>query len=128
MEQTPVHPEMTSVGYTLGRLFAVYEYAQSAAGGKSRKTSLGERYYSTASAAPQAIFPSLIRRATVYLSTIEADRPRLRIYLDQTLSTIMEQLTMTDGNFPVSLNAAEQAMFAMGYFRERHTPRERSPL
>ncbi|RLB30681.1 MAG: type I-C CRISPR-associated protein Cas8c/Csd1, partial [Deltaproteobacteria bacterium] len=58
-----LNKESTNTAYLLGRLFAVLEKAQRDALGQTVNATIRDRYYSSASTTPAAVFPLLIRLA-----------------------------------------------------------------
>ncbi len=106
-------------GYLLGRLFAVYEYSQTQALGPRIKATIRDKYYGSASAAPQTVFPLLARGSTHHLSKLRKDRPGLAIALDQRIGEIFE-LAASDELFLATLTPHRQALFAIGYYHQRN--------
>lgn len=112
-------PENKNKGYLLGRLFAVYEQAQTAALGRNVNATIKDKFYGSASATPQNIFALLDRGSANHLAKVGKRRPGQRIILERTIGSIMEAMVPGDDPFPASLNAAEQAMFGLGYYHQR---------
>lgn len=112
-------PENRNKGYLLGRLFAVYEQAQTAALGRNVNATIKDKFYGSASATPRNVFALLERGSANHLSKISKERPGQRINLEKTIGEIMEAMSPGDDPFPASLNAAEQALFGLGYHHQR---------
>ena len=110
-------------GYLLGRLFAVYEQAQSAALGRSVNSTIKDKFYGSASAQPRKVFPILDSGSANHLSKLGKVRPGQRTNLEKEIAEIMEKMapgeTPADDPFPATLPAAEQALFGLGYYHQR---------
>lgn len=103
--------------YHCGRLMAVLENIQQTAI-PNLNTTLVDRYYGTASTAPASVFGNLMRGAQSHLSKLRRseDKRGLGHYFQRQIEEIMSQL---DG-FPRTLSAEDQALFALGYYQQRH--------
>jgi CRISPR-associated protein Csd1 len=106
-------------GYLLGRLFAVYEQAQTAALGRNVNATIKDKFYGSASATPRNIFALLERGSANHLAKVGKERPGQRVNLEKAIAGIMEAMSPGDDPFPVSLNSAEQALFGLGYYHQR---------
>lgn len=113
-------PENEDKGYLLGRLFAVYEQAQSAALGRNVNATIKDKFYGSASATPRNVFPVLERGSANHLSKVGKERPGQRVNLERTIGGIMDKMSPDGDPFPKSLNAAEQALFGLGYYHQRN--------
>jgi CRISPR-associated protein Csd1 len=112
-------PDYTDKGYLLGRLFAAYEQAQSAALGRNVNTTIKDKFYGAASATPRKVFSLLDRNSANHLSTVGKERPGQRINLEKLIGGIMGMMNPSEDPFPASLNAEEQALFGLGYYHQR---------
>lgn len=112
-------PENRNKGYLLGRLFATYEQAQSAALGRNVNATIKDKFYGSASATPRNVFPVLERGSANHLSKVGKERPGQRVNLEKTIGGIMEMMAPSDDPFPASLSAADQALFGLGYYHQR---------
>ncbi|GIO16512.1 type I-C CRISPR-associated protein Cas8c/Csd1 [Cohnella xylanilytica] len=101
-----------SVGYRLGRLFAVLEKIQEEANPGINAT-IGERFYGAAGTTPVTVFANLLRLKNHHLVKLES-KGRV-IYFERLLGEIMEHLKV----FPAHLNLHEQGLFAIGYYHQR---------
>lgn len=110
-------PTVTDKGYLLGRLFALYERIQSDALGKVG-ASIKDKYYGSASAAPQKVYGTLDKGAAQHLSKIAKKSPGRAVNLRKNLSEIMDLMSPGGDPFPKSLSAAGQALFALGYHHQ----------
>ena len=106
-------------GYLLGRLFAVYEQAQTAALGRNVNATIKDKFYGSASATPRNVFAVLDRGSANHLAKVGRDKPGLRVNLEKAIAAIMEAMAPDDDPFPASLSAAEQALFGLGYYHQR---------
>ena len=112
-------PDNKSKGYLLGRLFAAYEHAQTAALGPKLNATIKDKFYGAASAQPRKVFALLEKGSANHLSKIGKQAPGYRINLEKTIGGIMEQMSPTEEPFPASLSAQEQALFGLGYYHQR---------
>lgn len=112
-------PENRNKGYLLGRLFATYEQAQTAALGRNVNATIKDKFYGSASATPRNIFSVLERGSANHLAKVGKERPGQRVNLEKTIGVIMEAMNPDDDPFPKSLSAEEQALFGLGYYHQR---------
>jgi CRISPR-associated protein Csd1 len=70
-------------GYLLGRLFAVYEWIQTAALGRKVNATIKDKYYGSASAQPCKIFRMLDAGSANHLSKIGKERPGRRVWFEK---------------------------------------------
>jgi CRISPR-associated protein Csd1 len=112
--------ENTNKGYLLGRLFAAYEQAQTAALGAKVNATIKDKFYGAASAQPRKVFALLEKGSANHLSKIGKQTPGFRVVLERTIGGIMEQMSPSDEPFPASLSAQEQALFGLGYYHQRN--------
>ena len=99
----------TEPAYRLGRLFAALEKTQGDALGKINAT-IRDRFYSSASATPGAVFPRLLRTYQHHLARMKQGKMGREILVRQ----IIEPLR----NFPAHLNLTDQGLFAIGYYHQ----------
>ncbi|GAB4316432.1 MAG: type I-C CRISPR-associated protein Cas8c/Csd1 [Candidatus Zixiibacteriota bacterium] len=95
--------------YLLGRLFAVLECAQKDAI-RGANATIRDRYYSSASATPRAVFPQLLRLAQHHISKAKYGRHR-----DKQIEEIVGDIP----EFPAHLSLEQQGLFAIGYYHQR---------
>jgi CRISPR-associated protein Csd1 len=108
LDQTNTNP-----AYLLGRLFSALEKTQEDALG-NLNAGIRDRFYSSASATPAAVFPRLLRTYQHHLSGLsggaKVNRERL----------IQEILSSVDASgFPNQLSLKNQGIFAIGYYHQR---------
>ena len=112
--------DSTIVPYNLGRLFSVLEAIQSAANPGINAT-IKDKFFNSASATPNRVFPSLINLAQKHLRKLDKG-PRI-FYCKQLLD-----LTDKFGeNFPDRLSLPQQGSFQLGYYHQtqvRYTKKE----
>ena len=104
-----LNEENTSIGYNLGRLFACLEKVQQDATPKLNAT-IKDRYFSSASATPQAVFPVLLRLAQHHIAKSEFGGLRDK--------EIQEVIGRVD-KFPTNLSLEEQGQFVLGYYHQK---------
>lgn len=112
--------ENPNKGYLLGRLFALYEQTQTAALGRNVNATIKDKFYGAAAAQPRRVFPLLDKGSTNHLSKIGKQRPGQRVNLEKAIGSVLEAMSPNDDPFPASLNAPEQALFALGYYHQRN--------
>jgi CRISPR-associated protein Csd1 len=113
-------PENTNKGYLLGRLFAAYEHAQTAALGAKVNATIKDKFYGAASAQPRRVFALLEKGSANHLSKVGKQAPGFRVVLEKTIGCIMDQMSPGRDPFPASLSAQEQALFGLGYYHQRN--------
>ena len=102
--------ERREVAYLLGRLFAVLGRAQLDALGKV-KTTIKDRFFSSASATPASVFPRLIR-----LSQHHIEKSEYGHVSDRRISAIIEHVS----EFPIHMNLQDQGLFAIAYYHQKN--------
>ena len=113
-------PANTNKGYLLGRLFATYEQAQSAALGRNVNATIKDKFYGAASAQPRKVFRLLDRGSANHLSKVGKQRPGQKVNLEKAIGAIFEQMSPAADPFPASLPAEDQALFGLGYYHQRN--------
>ena len=104
--------EQPSIGYQLGRLFAVLEKIQEEAN-PGINASIRERYYGSACSNPVTVFPTLMRLKNHHLAKIS--NPGRVVYFEQLTGEIIGRID----EFPSHLDLHEQGRFAVGYYHQR---------
>lgn len=122
-------PENSQPGYLCGRLMALTERLQQAALGDVN-ASVVDRFFSAASATPQAVFPRLLKNARHHArKAADGDRSGLAWKLEREIDRVVDRLGAKTG-FPPFLSLEDQGFFVLGYHHQRHAlfqPREKSP-
>lgn len=106
--------------YVLGRLFAVLEAIQEKAN-PGINTTIKDKYFTSASATPAIVFPTLINLSQKHLAKIDSG---LKIYYSKQLTALFEKV---NGTYPARMSLQEQGAFHIGYYHEtqkRYTKKE----
>lgn len=98
-----------NTGYLLGRLFALLEKAQEDANPGINST-IRDRYFGAASAAPGSVFPILLRLAQHHMAKAEYGG-----YTDKRIEGVISGIH----RFPAYLNLEDQGQFILGYYHQR---------
>ncbi len=114
-------PKNTNKGYLLGRLFAAYERALTAALGDKINATIKDKFYGAASAQPRRVFALLEKGSANHLAKVGKQAPGFRVVLEKAIGGIMEQMSPASEPFPASLSAQEQALFGLGYYHLRNS-------
>lgn len=120
--ETPVsldrdHP---NIGYQLGRLFAVYEMAQREALGRDVKSTIRDKYFGAASAAPASIFPLIIANGQNHLTKVRKEKPGWANLIEKELEEVVGRIKpVMPFSLPRSLRLEDQGEFAIGYYHQR---------
>lgn len=107
--------ERKSVPYSLGRLFAVLEKIQEDSADGEINATIKDRYFSSASATPRVVFPTLIRLSQNNQKKLKGKNPANCKSKEILLGEIMNKLT----DFPATLKLEDQAEFSIGYYHQR---------
>ena len=102
-----LNEESQSIGYQLGRAFAVLERIQNDANGTSN---IREKYFQSASATPAAVFGRLLGLAQHHLAKSGDTYHR-----DKVLENILNRVD----ELPKTLDMEEQGRFILGYYHQR---------
>ena len=100
-----------SIGYRLGRLFAVLVKNQEDANNAS---TIRDSYYGAASSTPSVAFGTLMRLSKNHLSKIGKEKAGLFVVREKLIGEIIDGIT----DFPSHLPIAEQGRFAVGYYHQ----------
>jgi len=103
----------TEPAYRLGRLFAVLEKAQKDALGGNVNATIRDRFYSSASSTPAAVFPRLLRTYQHHLSKLNGGQ---RVNTEKLVQEILDPVSA----FPGNLDMVGQGMFALGYYHQQN--------
>jgi CRISPR-associated protein Csd1 len=104
--------DQPSIGYQLGRLFAVLEKIQEE-GNPGLNATIRERYYGAACSSPVTVFGTLMRLKNHHLAKID-NKGRV-VNLERLVGEIVSHFD----DFPAHLDLHEQARFAIGYYHQR---------
>lgn len=97
--------------YVLGRLFSVLEAIQSDANPGISAT-IRDKYFSSASATPGVVFPTLVNLAQKHLRKLDEGK---KIFYDKQLTELMSKLGET---YPNRMNLPQQGAFQLGYYHQ----------
>ena len=110
--------EEPHTGYRLGRLFAVLEAAQYAGLGRRVNAGVRDKFFSSASATPRHVFPSLLRNAQDHLAAARKRKREGRANrLDAEIRDILGGLS-SPGQFPAILDPEDQGAFVVGFYHQ----------
>ena len=115
-----LNKESKSIPYHLGRWFAVLEAIQQDANPGINST-IRDKYFSSASSTPAAVFALLIQLSQKHLSKLSE---RQNIYYNKLIQEIVDHLP---DELPARLSLPEQASFILGYYhqtQDRYTKKE----
>jgi CRISPR-associated protein Csd1 len=107
--------ERKSVPYSLGRLFAVLEKIQEDSADGEINATIKDRYFSSASATPKVVFPTLIRLSQNNQKKLKGKNPGNLKSKEILLGEIMNNLS----DFPATLKLENQGEFSIGYYHQR---------
>ena len=105
----------TDVAYCLGRLFALYEWAEDAASG-GRVATLRDRYFAAACGTPGRIFGTLANSYTHDLAKLRKGEGKgTAVRLERAIGEVMALLPP---HLPRTLSLENQVPFAVGYYHQ----------
>jgi CRISPR-associated protein Csd1 len=112
-------PNNNQPGYLLGRLMAVIERMQATALGSDINASVVDRYFSSASATPRAVFPRLMRNFRHHARKAKDGKETVRraVSLEKEADGILASIS----DFPPFLPLDQQGLFILGYHHQRHS-------
>lgn len=102
--------------YLLGRLFATLEMVQGEALG-DLNAGIGDKYYSSASATPKIVFPTLLDLFRKHLKKLSGDKKGLAVIREKLVGEILDGIDPSAG-FPASLSLEDRGLFAIGYYQQ----------
>ena len=108
-----------NIGYRLGRLFALLDYAQYLSVG-AVNAGVKEKFFASASSTPRRIFPSLLRMSQNHLSDARKSpdtRDRAN-HADLEIKQVMDGLE-AHTPFPATLTLDDQGRFIVGFYHQR---------
>lgn len=101
--------------YVLGRLFAVLEKAQQDASDGQLKSTIKDKYFTSACATPASVFPILLRLSQHHISKAEYGKAS-----DIKISGILDMLDIENNPIPAHLALEEQGVFVLGYYHQKN--------
>lgn len=111
-------PDSTDRAYNLGRLFATYEYAESAVA--KRNATIRDKFIGAASATPARVFPLLMRGYEHNASALNKGDGNQRgsaVKASKVVGQILERFEGADP-FPTTLTLEHQGRFFVGYYHQ----------
>ena len=108
----------THPGYLCGRLMCELEALQRRAIGRNINSTVTDRYYGSASTAPQSAFPFLLRNAKHHISKLRRGTSRERAAATAINIRIDEILSKLEV-IPKIMGLDQQCRFALGYHHQR---------
>lgn len=115
--------ETNNHAYNLGRLFSILEEIQSVAN-PSINSTIKDKYFSSASSTPAAIFPFLLDLAQKHIKKIRNENQGFCIAKQKEITEILSKF---DESFPARMNMQEKGAFQIGYYHQvqkRYTKKE----
>ena len=106
-----LNPDSNNEAYILGRMFSVLEAIQSDAI-PGIKATIRDKYFSSASATPGVVFPTLVNLAQKHLRKLDEGK---KIFYDKQLTELMSKLGET---YPNRMNLPQQGAFQLGYYHQ----------
>jgi len=103
----------TDPAYLLGRLFSALEKTQEDSLG-NLNAGIRDRFYSSASATPAAVFPRLLRTYQHHLSGLSGGA---KVNRERLIQEIIAPVAAS--GFPNQLSLKNQGIFAIGYYHQR---------
>ena len=111
-----LNPDSNNEAYILGRMFSVLEAIQSDARKKDSKKEINatirDKYFSSPSATPGVVFPTLVNLAQKHLRKLDEGK---KIFYDKQLTELMSKLGET---YPNRMNLPQQGSFQLGYYHQ----------
>ena len=118
-----INNDTNNQAYNLGRLFSILEEIQSVANPTINST-IKDRYFSSASSTPAAIFPFLLDLAQKHIKKIRTDNPGFCIAKQKEITDILSKF---EESFPARMTMQEKGAFQIGYYHQvqkRYTKKE----
>ena len=112
--EVPVQLDLTlpDPAYRCGQLFALLEKAQTDSLGGDLNSTIKDRYFASASATPELVFPRLFRLNNHHLAKLGHGS---RIYYERLMGGAMR----APFHFPRQLTLEQQGLFIVGYFQQQ---------
>ncbi len=112
-----LNEQCQDVAYVLGREFAVLEAIQEDAN-PGINTTIKDRYFNSACAAPASVFPILLKLKNSHIRKLETGK---RIFYEKMLTGLQGMVEVENEQFaafPRRLSLEEQGMFILGYYHQ----------
>ena len=111
-----LNTENKDPAYLLGRLFATLEKTQEEASG-GVNAGVGDKFYSSASATPRIVFPTILDLFKKWIKKLEGERKGLAVMREKLVGEILDSIDSVKG-FPANLTLEERGSFALGYYQQ----------
>lgn len=108
-----LNEQATFQPYMLGRLFAVLEKLQKDSANHKINRTIKDKYFNSACATPETIFPILIKLSQSHLRKLDTGG---RIYFDKMITELTGNISET---YPAHHTLEEQGAFQLGYYHQR---------
>lgn len=102
--------------YNLGRLFSVLELVQQDSADEELNTTIKDRYFSSAAAAPGKVYSQLLILSKYHLRKLQRKNFGTYVYFKELIKWLTDRL---DGFYPKMMNTDEQGEFIIGYYQQR---------
>lgn len=117
-----LNQESEDTAYVLGRIFAVLEAVQKEANPDVNAT-IRDRYFNSACATPEAVFPILLKLKNSHMRKVERKKEGLKPFYEGQLVELMGKIDA----YPKRLTLEQQGKFILGYYHQvqkRYTKKE----
>ena len=111
-----LNKENKNSAYLLGRLFATLEMTQNDSSG-GVNAGVGDKFYSSASATPRMVFPTILDMFRKWIKKLSSDKPGLAVVREKLVGEILDDIDSTKG-FPSQLSLEDRGLFALGYYQQ----------
>ena len=111
-----LNKENKNPAYLLGRLFATLEMTQNDSSG-GVNAGVGDKFYSSASATPRIVFPTILDMFRKWIKKLSSDKPGLAVVREKLVGEILDDIDSTKG-FPSQLSLEDRGLFALGYYQQ----------
>ena len=78
---------------------------------------VGDKFYSSASATPRIVFPTLLDLFKKWIKKLEGERKGLAVMREKLVGEILDDIDSVKG-FPANLTLEERGSFALGYYQQ----------
>ncbi len=111
-----LNTENKTPAYLLGRLFATLEKTQAESSG-GVNAGVGDKFYSSASATPRIVFPTLLDLFRKHVQKLAKEKPGMAVVRERLVGEILDDIDAFEG-FPGNLTLEDRGLFALGYYQQ----------
>ena len=111
-----LNPESKNSVYQFGRLFAVLADLQRRSQENEVKSTIVDRFYSTASTSPKLVHGRLISLSNYHLRKLERSKPGTAWAIRNEIAAIHDKVNLDEVDDLLNMN--EQSYFALGYYQQ----------